>query len=185
MSKTKVIISIVAVVIVTGITFGVLYLVSYMNDKSVTDFASCVAKNNVILETYPRQCKTKSGKTFTEDISTSGYEYTSDNGVVIKLKNIIAGQTIYSPLVIEGEVPGSWSFEASFPIEIQDENGNTISTGTASLSGDWMTDDYVEFSANLEFNIGVSGTGKIIIKKDNPSGLESNDDSVEIPVNFT
>jgi hypothetical protein len=48
-----------------------------------------------------------------------------------------------------------------------------------------MTTDYVRFSASLEFkDTPEPGAGKLIFKKDNPSGLPENEDFRGIPVVF-
>ncbi|MEK7614829.1 MAG: Gmad2 immunoglobulin-like domain-containing protein, partial [Patescibacteria group bacterium] len=78
-----------------------------------------------------------------------------------------------------------WYFEASFPVELQDKNGNVIAQGPAQAQGDWMTDAYVPFEATLTFTKPADGeTGTLILRKDNPSGLPEHDDFVKIPVKF-
>lgn len=97
------------------------------------------------------------------------------------------GNTVKSPLHIFGKARGSWFFEASFPVILKDMNGNIISTGIATADGDWMTTEFVDFTADLEFNIPAEtaiSIGELILKKDNPSGLPENDDSISIPVRF-
>ena len=56
----------------------------------------------------------------------SGYRFTSDKGVSILLFTPLNNEQISSPLAIVGEVPGSWSFEARFPIKLKDAGGNTV-----------------------------------------------------------
>ncbi|TSC60549.1 MAG: hypothetical protein LiPW15_427 [Parcubacteria group bacterium LiPW_15] len=95
------------------------------------------------------------------------------------------GSVVLSPLKVEGVAKGTWFFEASFPILLVDPYGKTVATGIATAQGNWMTTDYVRFSANLEFkDAPKSGTGKLILKKDNPSGLPENEDSRETLVSF-
>jgi len=97
------------------------------------------------------------------------------------------GSVVKSPLHVFGKARGTWFFEASFPVILKDMNGNVISTGIAQADGDWMTTDFVDFTADLEFST-ATGTavsiGELILKKDNPSGLPANDDSISIPVRF-
>jgi hypothetical protein len=53
----------------------------------------------------------------------------------------------------------------------------------AHLTGDWMTSEYVPFTVTLSFNQAQQAqVGKLVLHKDNPSGLQSNDDEVTIPV---
>jgi hypothetical protein len=92
---------------------------------------------------------------------------------------------ISSPLTLSGQARGNWYFEASFPIELTDVNGNVIVQSHANATGDWMTTDFVPFEATLEFT-PPSGDkrGVLILRKDNPSGLPEKEDELDIPVVF-
>lgn len=93
--------------------------------------------------------------------------------------------SITSPLVISGRARGPWYFEASFPIELQDNNGAIITTTTAQAQGEWMTENFVPFTATLTFPAQPAGSlGKIVLKRDNPSGEPANDMSIIVPVQF-
>jgi hypothetical protein len=99
--------------------------------------------------------------------------------------NIKENQEITSPLTVTGEAKGTWFFEASFPVILTDWDGKIIAQGIAKAKGDWMTENFVPFEANLQFvKPGYKNTGSLILKKDNPSGLPQNDAAVEIPVLF-
>ena len=79
---------------------------------------------------------------------------------------------------IRGSVRGVWSFEASFPITINLVSGAVVeSYGT--LEGDWMTEDYVPFHANISIPAGEE-VASITLRKDNPSGLPEFDDEVTV-----
>ena len=101
----------------------------------------------------------------------------------LKLYNLAPNQEITSPLIIFGEAKG-WYFEASFPVKIEDEKGNLLTASPAQAKSDWMTSDFVPFEAKLEFSQPTSSKGFVILSKDNPSGLEGNAESVQIPVIF-
>lgn len=90
---------------------------------------------------------------------------------------------VSSPLVVKGEVRGNWFFEASLPVKLTDDKGQIIATTPAAAGSDWMTENFVPFSALLEFNTTAT-SGYLIIAKDNPSGLPENDDSFRIPIKF-
>ena len=96
----------------------------------------------------------------------------------------MAGSLIASPLHIEGEARGSWYFEASFPIQLLDANGKQLGVTTGQAQSDWMTPDLVPFQADLKFSTPTTTTGKLILKKDNPSGLPENEAEQIIPVRF-
>lgn len=90
---------------------------------------------------------------------------------------------ISSPFVVSGKARGYWFFEASFPIELRDMQGNLLETIIAQAQGDWMTTEFVPFTANLIFTKPVSPMPVVLVfKKDNPSGLPEHNDSIEIPV---
>lgn len=116
-----------------------------------------------------------------QTINTS---YTSQKGVKLNVYTPISDTTITRPLKIVGEVPGNWSFEASFPVLLKDDQGKVIAQQPATLQGDWMTEDLVPFIATLDFSQPAGTTGTLVLQKDNPSGLAENDDSVSIPIKF-
>lgn len=97
------------------------------------------------------------------------------------------GDHIFSPLTVAGRARGPWYFEASFPIELLDENGNKIPLDPpyATARGDWTTAEFVPFSATIMFNPPPAGRrGTLILRKDNPSGIPAHDRALEIPVSF-
>lgn len=96
---------------------------------------------------------------------------------------------VSSPLTITGEARGPWYFEASFPITLTDWDGKIIAQGHAEATSDWMTTDFVPFTATLTFTTPIPGDpaknrGTLILKNDNPSGDPSRDKYLEIPVEF-
>lgn len=91
---------------------------------------------------------------------------------------------INSPLKITGRARGTWFFEASFPIQLLDQNGNRLTEAIATAVGDWMTEDLVPFTAELKFTAPAGNTGQLVLNKDNPSGLPKNDAKLTIPVRF-
>ncbi len=104
---------------------------------------------------------------------------------MIKLTSPLANAVLTSPINLTGQARGPWYFEASFPIELQKADGTVISTAIGTAQGDWMTENWVPFTALLPFPPQPAGsTGKLVLKKDNPSGEPQNDASVVIPVQF-
>ncbi len=111
----------------------------------------------------------------------------SDKSNMIRLTSPRPGETVKSPLTITGEARGNWFFEASFPVAITNWDGLIIGEGIATAQGEWMTSEFVPFTAVLNFNSTSTATvyskkGTLILKKDNPSGLPEHDDALEIPV---
>ncbi|NQU83185.1 MAG: hypothetical protein HQ536_00580 [Parcubacteria group bacterium] len=104
---------------------------------------------------------------------------------LIQVENLQANNTITSPFIIEGSARGFWFFEASFPIKLYDDNGKLLTTTIAQAQGDWMTEDFVPFSAELIFDLPETDGGILVLEKDNPSDLPENADELRIPVVFT
>lgn len=145
--------------------------------KSISNFEECAALGQPIMESYPRQCRFND-QTFAENI---GNELDKIN--LIRVNNPRPNQKIGSPLVVSGEARGNWFFEASFPVNIYDDN-NLLGTGIAQAQGEWMTTDFVPFTLTLQFSQPQTPKGLLILRKDNPSGLPENDDQLEIPIIF-
>jgi hypothetical protein len=110
---------------------------------------------------------------------------------LIRLDEPQPNETVSSPLTITGEARGTWFFEASFPVVLTNWDGLIIAEGVATAEGDWMTEDFVPFSAELEFDSPYSSgdpdfmqNGSLILQKDNPSGLPENDNALEIRIKF-
>ena len=114
---------------------------------------------------------------------------------LIRLDTPRPNQVIKSPLIITGEARGNWFFEASFPVILVNWDGLIIAQGIATAKSDpstglgvnWMTTEFVPFEAKLDFTIDkntYSNRGWLILKKDNPSGLPANDNSIEVPIVF-
>lgn len=95
------------------------------------------------------------------------------------------GDTVESPLTVMGEARGTWFFEATFPVVAVDWDGRIIGEGYATAQDNWMTEDFVTFSATITFIAPeLYNRGAIIFQKSNPSGLLEYDDALEIPITF-
>jgi len=148
--------------------------------QEVSSFEECVSLGNPVMESYPRQCRSESGEVFTENI---GNEIEKSN--LIRVFQPRPNTAVASPLVVKGESRGNWFFEASFLIELVDENGTVIANAIAEAKSDWMTVDFVPFEATLIFSKPETVKGEIVLIKDNPSGLPEHDDELRIPVAFS
>ncbi len=162
-------------------------------DSTINSFEDCVNAGYPVAESYPRQCYTPEGQHFVEEIDEpisppaeepSPLTLTSSKGVEIIVTAPLSSAVVTSPLKITGKVPGSWSFEASFPIVLKDANGKILGRAPAALEGDWMTSDMVKFSANLKFKQPTTQTGILFIEKSNPSGMPKHSDQAELSVKF-
>lgn len=145
----------------------------------VSNFEECAAGGYPVLESYPRQCSTPDGKTFSEDI---GNELEKQD--LIQITKPRPNETVQNPLTIKGKARGYWFFEANFPVKLKDANGNQLGTVAAQTTSDWMTEDFVPFEATLQFQSPTTEKGTLILEKANPSGLPENADELRVPVRF-
>lgn len=109
-----------------------------------------------------------------------------DKSDLIRLTSPLPNTVISSPLAITGVARGNWFFEASFPVFLTDWDGRIIAQTIATAEGDWMTADFVPFTATLAFDPADAGAhsdrATLILKKENASGLPEHDDALEIPL---
>lgn len=142
-----------------------------------------------------------------EDMATSVTEILTPENIVDTATSTIASSTdlmgsttsadliletplplakVTSPLEIRGTARGNWFFEATFPIVLTDWDGRIIAETLAYAEGDWMTEDFVPFKATIDFapDKTLSDRGALILRKDNPSGIQENDKAHEITVFF-
>ncbi|MEA2112833.1 MAG: Gmad2 immunoglobulin-like domain-containing protein [Patescibacteria group bacterium] len=147
----------------------------------VNDFNSCVEAGNLIMESYPRQCRDpQSGQTFVENI---GNIFEVED--LIQLNSVRPNDKISSPLTLEGKAKGTWYFEGDFPVILTDWDGRIIAEGYVTAQSDWMVEDFVQFKGNLKFaKPDFDKRGILILKKDNPSDLPEYDNALEIPILF-
>lgn len=104
--------------------------------------------------------------------------------VSITIKKPVAGSTVGKTIEISGKAPGTWFFEASFPIKLVAEDGRIIGTSTAQAQGDWMTTELVPFTATMHVREAAGTNATLVFMKDNPSGLPENAGSATIPLEY-
>ena len=174
-------------------------------DVIVTNFEECVAEGNPVMESYPRQCR-QGEELFVEEIEEQvllpndddstgsvvddeGPFYTNASEDDIVIESLSPGDTISSPLTVSGKARGYWFFEATFPIDVVDWDGKIITTVGATAEGEWMTEEFIPFTATIEFETPEPGgpeinRGALIFRRDNASGLPEHDAAVEVPIVF-
>lgn len=147
-------------------------------NQTVIDFDSCVARGNPVMESFPRQCS-MNGRTYIEELVTP-----SDGTDNPRISEPHANSIVTSPLTVRGQAPGSWFFEGSFPVQLLGVDGKILASGLATAEGDWMTTSPVPFMATLSFPSPQSGSGTLVLERDNPSGLPEMATSVSVPIRF-
>jgi len=148
------------------------------NKDEINSFEECVESGNPVMESYPPQCRIEDRQSFTQDI---GNELELSDEVVIE--NPRPNQTIVSPLIVKGRARGTFYFEGSFPIRLVDERGNELAESYVESQGEWMTEDFVPFIGELEFQTDAT-SGTLYFEKANPSGLPENEQVLEVPIQF-
>lgn len=178
----KTILILIVIVVLAGVFIGYRRFINISNKGAVikiTSFEECVSVGYPVLESYPRQCRTPQGDLFIEDI---GNELQKQD--LIRVEYPRPNEKVESPIFIKGEARGSWYFEADFPIKIFDDNGFLLGMAPAQAFGEWMTEDFVPFETSFPFAVPSTQRGKLVLEKDNPSGLPEHADELVTPVYF-
>ena len=102
----------------------------------------------------------------------------------IKIFSPLPNGVITSPVGVRGEARGTWYFEASFPIRLEDANGKVLVQTYTMAQGEWMTENFVPFELVLSFDTPETDKGTLIFEKDNPSGLPEHAEELRMPVRF-
>lgn len=166
----------ILVLVILGVWFGVIH----KEDPVVMSFEDC-AKYYPVMESYPRQCKTPDGRTYAEEI-TPPITYTNATADLIVVELPFPGAVTGKDFKVIGKARGYWFFEASFPIEVLDKDGKSIAIGIAQAQSEWMTEDFVPFSADIKVPDTYIGPATLLLKKDNASGLPEHDASISFPI---
>lgn len=126
-----------------------------------------------------------SGEAMDDKDSRNGEEGKTENkSNLIKVETPKPNDIIPSPLIVKGEARGVWFFEGDFPVKLLDKKGDLLSLGIARAKGEWMTENFVPFEAEIEFENPAEGQGVLVLEKDNPSDMPEHDDELIIPIVF-
>ncbi len=146
--------------------------------------SSCRLFSSFDMESKDREIKEQKSEeeTGTSEEQKETSEQSEEKDIVVN--SPLADQVIQSPLIITGEARGTWFFEASFPVKLLDGNNIEIAAHYAQALSDWMTEDFVPFQAEIEFEKPDTATGFLVLERDNPSGLPQYGDELVIPIRF-
>lgn len=165
---------------------------TYIREKETDAYAiSFVGGHTNILKVFDAEALEQLNF-FIETFEIDGQKVFTADGIIglfselEKTGNIIIDKPkpndlITSPYIITGQAR-AWYFEASFPIRLEDKQGQIISTSIAYAQDDWMIDDFAPFIAEIEFLVDEETEAVLVLMKDNPSGLLQYDEEVRIPV---
>ncbi len=166
-----------------GLFVGIIILVLVVAGAGLAIY-SLQRKNDALLQdktSLNNQITTLNQKYETE---VNKAKFTSPKGASLLVYTPASGSKMASPLAVVGQVPGGWSFEASFPVKLLNSKGEVVAEGPATVLGDWMSGEPASFAVSLTWSSSQTGVGSLVLAKDNPSGLPANDDSLTIPVKF-
>jgi hypothetical protein len=113
-------------------------------------------------------------------VSQRKYRNASADNIVVSKP--LPEEKVVQTFSVQGEARGGWYSEASFPIEVEDANGQLLTTSIAQAQGEWMTELFVPFSASVTIPNTYHGSATVVLKKDNPSGMSENDGSLSFPI---
>lgn len=77
-------------------------------------------------------------------------------------------------LEIRGRAAGTWFAEAEFPVKLLANDGHELAATSAVAEGNWMTEDYVPFRAELRLQGPPPDRAMLVLERANPSGLARN-----------
>lgn len=111
----------------------------------------------------------------------SDFTYTNASADMVQVELPFPGAVTGKVFSVIGKARGQWFFEASFPVVVLDKDGNQLAAVPAQAEGEWMTNDFVAFKADITVPEAYIGPATLVLKKDNPSGEAERDASVSFP----
>lgn len=96
--------------------------------------------------------------------------------------SVAPGQEVTGVMKVTGSVKGGYFFEANIGVSVLDINKKVIEAGHGTATTDWMTAEPVSFESTLDFTKLAKGPAYIRIANDNPSGIESKNKFIFIPI---
>ncbi len=147
---------------------------------SVLSFEDCLNAGYPVMESNPRQCRTPDGRTYAEEIMPSiTYVNTSQDFIVPELP--FPGAVTGKEFTVTGKAKGFY-FEASFPVDVLDKDGNVLVHSYAQAQGDWMTAEFVPYKGEIKVPTSYIGPATLVLRKDNPSGLPEHEGYISYPI---
>ena len=108
-----------------------------------------------------------------------------DKSNLIRVRTPKPGALARSPVHVTGVARGTWYFEGTFPVALYDERRRELARSYARAQGEWMTDDFVPFEADLVFAAGDAREGTLVLERANPAGSLEGLDQLQVPVRLT
>ncbi len=110
------------------------------------------------------------------------YRYANASKDDIFVTSPSPGDSVTTTIIAQGYARGSWYFEGVFPVDVENANGTIVGTGQGKAGGEWTTNNFVPFTAEVSLKALYNGPATLVLKKDNPSGNAANDASLSFPI---
>ncbi|MDT0689536.1 Gmad2 immunoglobulin-like domain-containing protein [Salegentibacter sp. F188] len=141
------------------------------------------SENNALIEDTVKTRSNAENDNYRQSVKEEGENWQISN--LISVAQPKENENVSSPLQIEGKARGIWFFEGTAPVTLVDNGQKELATGIIEAKGEWMTEDFVPFQGNLEFDAQNFENGFLILHRANPSGKPEYDKNLIIPVNFS
>jgi len=180
--KLKLIIILIVTVLILGFSFNSCVLLSEFGVKE-EEIKTSVEPEETAGEEEPETAEGgESGRDEENEEAPEVLDEQEEKDIIVESPG--PNEVISSPLIITGEARGTWFFEANFTIKLLDGNGGEIAVHYAQALDEWMTEDFVPFRGEIEFEMPETDTGFLVLEKNNPSDIREYDDELIIPVRF-
>lgn len=150
--------------------------------QPVTTEAEAVTLLSVAPEKISTQEVQPSEYQFTFRVEKRLISYVNASQDLITVEMPHPGAVVGKEFAVIGEARGMWFFEASFPVEVHGKNGEVLDVAVAQAKGEWMTEDFVPFRADISIPASYTGPATLVLKRDNASGLPEHDASAWYPI---
>lgn len=172
-------------ILITIVVIGLIIWLGFFKKETpvlnILSFKDCETAQFPVTEGKPRQCKTPDGRTFAEEIPEKiTYLNATINNITVETP--FPGAVTGKSFSVVGKARGTWFFEASFPVEVLDKNGNVLVVTPAQAQSEWMTENFVPFKVEMKVPDSYIGPATLVLNKDNPSGLPEHDASISFPI---
>jgi len=125
----------------------------------VSNFDECVEEGNLVMESYPPQCRSKTGEVFVQNIGNE-----LEKSDLIGIETPRPNSKVESSFAIRGEARGTWFFEGDFSAKLMSNNGDLLCSNTnTNLAGSSFesTGNFLIASRNGVVDAGILYDGII------------------------
>lgn len=147
--------------------------------KVILTFQDCVIAGNLVVDTRPRECHTKTGQLYIEQ----------DNHVSLKDYIQVTDPQPYAyvttPFKVAGQAKGIWYGNKRLNVKLVDPNMHVIAEKTVFALSDTSRNTMVPFVAAVDFNLPAGLTsGLLLIEKTSGVDIPDKNGPLIIPVSF-